>query len=476
MSTVTEDPIRDVVHHVCQTQFSDLPEAAVAAVQRAIIDTVGAGIAGTSSTMSKMVVEMAESAGGRPDARLWGGRVRVPLAEAAYANAVTARCLELDDVHEGSPDLGLGFGGHVSVMIIPAVLAAAEASAEPVSGADVITAIAIGSDLVPRIRMAAGTSGRFGWEGPTIGPFGVAAAVGKLWKFDVSTMANAMGAAYSQCCGNVQGTVDGAWDVWLNAGLGARGGMVAANLARHGHRGTSAPLLGVSGLYNLYFGGEFHPEALLGGLGSRFEGANLSVKIYSSCRYTHNAIYATGELAHHNGIAVDEIEEIWVGTSTSGLKMVAVDSEGNMKCRPDSISAAQFSLPFVVAVGLKYGQVFPDNLTEQMLRDPEVLALAEKVVVEVAAGKDELNATQGYPPDDIRITTRDGQVTSGCIPFTKGHPLNPVTFDELVAKFDHCCEISERPPAEDARLRFLESVRQLAVATDCRDLVAGLFT
>ena len=32
------------------------------------------------------------------------------VAEAAFANAVMARCRELDDVHEGSPRVGMGQG------------------------------------------------------------------------------------------------------------------------------------------------------------------------------------------------------------------------------------------------------------------------------------------------------------------------------------------------------------------------------
>lgn len=474
MAALTRDPIHDVVRSACRTSFADLPEQAVVAAQRALVDTVGAGVAGTSAPMSTMVVGMAESAGGRPDAVLWGSRTRVPAAEAAFANAVTGRCRELDDVHEGSPAVGIGFGGHVSVTVVPAVLAAVEASPSPVPGADLITAIAVGSDIVPRIRMAAGTAGRFGWEGPTISPFGVAAALGNLWGFDVPTMTSAMGAAYAQCCGNVQATVDGAWDVWLNAGLGARGGVVAADLARHGHRGTTAPLLGISGLYNLYFRGEYHPGALLDDLGVRFEGSNLSVKVYSSCRYTHNAVYATAELMRTNVIGCDQIERIRVGTSTSSLRMVGVDADGRPKNRPASIAAAQFSLPFVVAVGLRHGRVFPDVLTEPVLTDPDVLALAQKIDVDVAPGKDDLTARQGYPPDDIRIETTDGRVVSGRLPHTKGHPLNPLTFAELVEKFDSCCRLAQRPPSTEVRSRFLGRVLALAGDPDCRGLVAEL--
>ena len=469
-----DEPLGTLSQHACSTTYGDLSGATVRAAQNALVDTVGAGVAGTSAPMSRMVVQMASESGGRPESALWGTTIRVPMAEAAFANAVTGRCLELDDVHEGSPCLELGFGGHVSIMVAASVLAAAEASPLPVSGQELITAIAVGSDLVPRVRMAAGRAGRFGWEGPSISPFGVAAAVGRLWNFDEATMGNALSAAYAQCSGNVQGTTDGSWDVWLNAGLGARGGLVAANLARHGHQGTSEPFLGQSGLYNLYFRGEYHPEALIGDLGSRWENENLSVKIYSSCRYTHNAIYAVTELMRENNLRPDDVASIWVGTSTSSMKMVGVDSAGKLKSRPASVAAAQFSLPFTIALGIVDGRVFPDNLTQDRLSDPALLSLADRVTMQVVEEKDSLNALRGYPPDDIRITTADGVVISACLPHTKGHPANPLTPSELADKFDSCCELAQRPPTTPAREQFLEAVHFLPTIDDARTLVTEL--
>lgn len=470
------DPaISRIVRHAAAIDFADLPETTVRATQRALIDTVGAGAAGTSTPMGRMVAEMASDTGGRPDSTLWGSRQRVPLAEAAFTNAIIGRCRELDDVHEGSPQIGLGHGGHVSVMVVPAVFAAAEAMPFPVSGAEVIAAIAVGSDLIPRLRMAAGRSRRIGWEGPTLAPFGVAAAIGRLWGFDETTMANAMGAAYSQCSGNVQATIDGAWDIWLNAGLGARGGVVAAELARRGHQGTGEPLLGAMGLYQLYFRGEYLEDGLLTGLGETFEGENLSVKMYSSCKYTHNAIYTATGLAQSNNISPADIKQIRVRTNSHEMRVVVKDAAGRHKYEPDSVGAAQFSLPFVIAVGLLRGSVFPDTLDESMLRNPEILALARKVVVEIDPRKEELLASQGYPPDDVEIQTHDGQTISGMNEYTKGHPGNPTVFEEIVEKFERCCSLAEQPPGANARSQFLERVRTLPNSEDCRTIVSDLF-
>src|SRR5690606_35342376 len=322
--------------------------------------------------------------------------------------------------------------------------------------------------------MAAGRAGRLGFEGPAVAPFGVAAAVGRLHGFDQDTMANAMGAAYAHCAGNVQATRDGAWDVWLNAGIAARAGFVAASLARRGYRGTNSPLLGAAGLYPLYFRGEYHEEALLTELGRSFEGTFVSVKLYSSCKYTHNPIYAVTELARQNGITAADVERISVRTNSHEMRVVVLDQDGRLKTTPATVGAAQFSLPFLLALALVRGDVFLDTLTDESLRDPQVLALAQRVVVQVDPAKDELLKTTGYPPDDVELRTWDGRTVAACFPYAKGHPANPVSFDDGVVKFERCCASADQPPSPAARAAFIEQLLALPTLADCRLLIAAL--
>ena len=90
----------------------------IATIKKSLLDTIGAGIAGRSTEIGRIVSDMARENGGREEATLWTQGDRVPAAEAAFANAVMARCREPDDVHEGSPRVGMGHGGHVNVMLV----------------------------------------------------------------------------------------------------------------------------------------------------------------------------------------------------------------------------------------------------------------------------------------------------------------------------------------------------------------------
>jgi 2-methylcitrate dehydratase PrpD len=470
----TPDPIVALTEHALGVRYEDLPQQVVATVKKAVIDTVGAGLAGSSAELGQIVAAMAREKGGSPDGTLWLFGDKVPASEAAFANAVMARCRELDDVHEGSPRAGRGHGGHVNVTIVPAALAVVEHLPWPVSGRDLITAIAVGGDVLVRLRLAAGDAGRLGWEGPTVSPFGVAAAVGRLYRLDTDALLNAMGAAYAHCSGNVLSTSDGTWDVWLNAGMGARAGVVAVELARRGHRGARAPLLGGAGLYPLYFRGEYHAEALLSGLGKEFESGAVSIKPYAACKATHHAIYTSLALLHRHRIDPAAIERIEVRTSDYNMQLAGLNEHGEPKYAPRTINEAQFSIPFTVALAIMQGAVLPDTLTREALADPAILRLSRKITLRVTDDKNELARREGYPPVDVDIHTVDGKTWSGCELYVKGHPSNPMTLEEAVEKFQRCAELSALPLAPEAMHAFCGLIADLETLEDVRGIPSYL--
>lgn len=458
------DPILTLVDHALCVRYEDLPLPVVEAVKKAIIDTVGAGLAGSSAELGRVVAAMTrDSHAGR-----------LPASEAAFVHAIAARCRELDDVHEGSPRVGFGHGGHVNVMIVPAALALIERLPWAVSGHELITAIAVGGDILVRLRLAAGEAGRLGWEGPTVAPFGVAATAGRLYRLDQETLANAMGAAYAHCAGNVLSTSDGTWDVWLNAGIATRGGIVAVELARRGHRGARAPLLGAAGLYPLYFRGEYHEEALLSELGGDFESGNVSIKPYAACKAAHHAIYTALELKRRHRIDPAAIARIVVHTSDYSMRLAGLDENGGPKVAPRSVNDAQFSIPFTMALAIMRGSVMPDTLTEDALADVAILGLARRIELRVTEEKNALAKSEGYVPTDVGFHMKDGSVWSGCEPYVKGHPRNPMGFDEVIEKFRRCAALAVSPIPQDALDAFCSTVRELEVVDDARPIARSL--
>ncbi|MFX1555570.1 MAG: MmgE/PrpD family protein, partial [Promethearchaeota archaeon] len=275
------DSVEKMVGHITGTQFSDLPEAVVDDAKRFILDSVGVAIAGSSAPGSKEVVDLTKDWGGKREATvlIYGGKVPSPLA--AMVNSIMMHALDFDDTLDES-------ALHAHVSVLPAAVAVAE-SVGKVSGKDLITAVTLGVDLVCRLGLA--TRRPLSWiRSATCGFFGAAAAAGKVMALDWEQMSNALGVAYSQISGNAQCLIDGGLVKRMQPAFAARAGVLSAFLAQSGITGARDFLEGQYGFFNLYEGGDYDPEKLLDGLGTRFEGTKLSIKPYPSCRMTHAAI------------------------------------------------------------------------------------------------------------------------------------------------------------------------------------------
>ncbi len=268
------DPMQKFVTHFRAARYEGLSPEVIATVKITILDTMAAALAGSASEAGRGIARVARRHGGGPPGStlvLHGGKIAPPMA--ALGNGVMARCLELDGTHEGG-------GGHVGVCIVPAALALAESAETPVSGQRLVLGIALGVDMLCRLRMGAGKSKAIGWMAETIAPMSVAAMGSMLLGLSDETMLDAIGVAYASCSGNVQPTVEGAWSLWVPAGMAAANGLLAIDMAREGFRGPRHPLCGEFGLYRLYFRGDYDEAALLGQLGERNEITGVSLKPY----------------------------------------------------------------------------------------------------------------------------------------------------------------------------------------------------
>jgi 2-methylcitrate dehydratase PrpD len=456
------DPIHTFVNHFGRARYEDLSPQVVETVKMTILDTMGAALAGSASDAGRSIARIAKGYGGGTGSTVvvHGGKVAPPLA--ALANGIMARCRELDGTHE------IG-GGHVGVCIVPAAFALAEHAPSPVSGKDVMLAVALGVDMLCRLRMGAGKAKAIGWMAETLAPLSVAAMGAKLLGLGDREMLDAVGVAYALCSGNVQPTVEGASSLWVPAGTAAAGGILAIDLARGGFRGPQNPLRGEFGLYQLYFRGEYDEAQLLGQLGERNEILNSSLKPYPTCKYTHHAIYTTLKLVEEHDLKPEQIKAVTVATSAMGATQCGFDASGAPKTAPPTPGAAQFSYPFTVASAIVRRRVSLEDFTEDAIRDPELLANAGKVTTRIDPAKDALPML--YPPADVTIETTDGRVYVGCEPFVKGHPSNPFTLSDCIDRFMSWASYAATPIGSDQLQRFVGMVEDLEDVKDAGEMV-----
>jgi 2-methylcitrate dehydratase PrpD len=131
---------------------------------------------------------------------------------------------------------------------------------------------------------------------------------------------------------------------------------------------------------------------------------------------------------------------------------------------PDTTIAAQFSIPFCIALALLYGKVGLAEMTEANLHNPEVLRLAKKVRITINPEYD-----RQFPEktvSKVTLHTSSGSFTT-TVEFPKGNPENPLSDAELLEKFR---TLSTDVITEDQLATLEEAVDRLPHLPNVREL------
>jgi len=433
--------------------YDRIPPEVAEAAKLHLLDTIGCGLAAHALGVATEGRAAMAELGGEPQASVIGLDSGLPAPNAAFANAMLCHGLDFDDTHSDSV-------AHVSVVVGPAALAAAEALGA--DGRELLAAIVAGNEVVTRVGMAA--SGAFHARGfhPTAicGIFGGVAAVSRIAGASVATTASALGIAGSFAGGLFAYLDDATPTKPMHPAWAAHGAMLASRLAALGAQGPPGVLEGRFGVYHAFVGaqkGEVDIDAQLADLGQRWETPRIAFKPYPACHFIHGSLGATATLAGR--VRADEIEDVLVWIPAAGVPLVLEPAAS--KLAPRGEYEAKFSLQYSTAAMLVHGQVGLQSYVDEAIADPGVLALAAKVRYE----------TREYPsypaafPGGVRVTTTDGRTFEADLPHQRGAPENPMTADEVLAKFRQNASLALDDAAVDA---LEEAVLSLEEQEDVR--------
>lgn len=446
-----------LVNNITKTQFSDLPSEAVEVAKKGILDTVGLILGGSSMRGCQLLVQAIKEMGGKEESTIavFGGKVPPNLA--ALINGAMSRALDIDDVHDV-------FVLHPDVVIVPAALAIAECQ-KGITGRDLITAVALGQDLMVRMGYAAkGKPVNLARLNP-FKIFPVTGTVGKLKGLDDEQLLNAMGIAYSHLVGDAKAARDRVMTFYIQEGEAGRSGVEAVLYAEKGITGARSILDGELGFFKGIYQQDCSLEALTSDLGSRFMGDEIAFKRYCSCRNTHEAIDLAIGMVKNRKINPIKIEQVTVRVNQESYMRTCQPLE--QKRRPKDRLDALFSTPYTVATALIKGDVFIDEMTDEMIKDPDVLQLAARVMP-VQDDRCENGTAVGVTVLEIQTTDSQNYSDSQSLPL--GNPQNPIGWDECVTKFKKCANNADKHFANSqvdeliGKLSFLEDLE------DCSQL------
>lgn len=403
---------------VADVEAIDLPAAVVDACVNTLIDTYGLAYAARRTEYVAALLQSWTTAG--PCTVLGYPRTR-DAGTAAMINGTAAHGEDFDNTFEGCPV-------HPGSVVVPAVLAAAEERG--LSGHDALRGMAVGQELMCRLALVVQKGTHAAGFHPTavIGAMGATAAVAAATRMPPQATANALGVAGSMASGIIEYLADGSWTKRMHAGWAAQSGVRAAAMGKAGFEGPATVFEGRHGFFRA-FAPSVEPDLDLVtmDLGHRWESERLAFKPYACGTMTQPFVDCAIRLAAR-GIRAADIADLkcLVGEGTVHRLWEPLE----LKRRPPTPYAAKFSTPYCIAVAFLRGDAGLSEFSHDAIRDPAVLALAERV-------RYEIDPNDEYPHNytgRIRATLTDGVVIDEAQSHLRGGAHEPLGRAELQRK------------------------------------------
>lgn len=421
--------------------YDDLPPEVVRKAKLLLLDQLGCQLAFATLPWGKAALSYttAKRGAGRSTIAYYGARTNAE--DAAFCNGVFGHGFEMDDVEMQTTS-------HPAVCVVPAMLAVGDEQAS--TGREVLAAMVSGYETFLRFAHAADAMRhRFFHCTAVAGAFGAAAAAGQLLGFDELTMRDALAIATTQASGNTEYSCSGGTVKRTLGALGAYAGVRSALLAQAGITGSSQALEGRKSFVKGICEGEPDWEWLTLPFAERFLTLDVGVKPYCCCAAQHTVIDAA-ELIRARGIDPAAIESVTI------LQLPREVGNVGQIVHPEDVIQAQFCGRFACAMRLVKGGNGYYDYTMDNIADPAITALIDKIGYAADDGRAVLDDGDG--PARVTVRMADGATYEETVAFAKGTKQNPLTEDELVAKFRDLTSRALTPERAD---RVIEMVMNL---------------
>ena len=415
MSKTTENNVTEVLARFAATlKYDEIPERVRAYSKKLLLDALACALAGHQGEETQQIRALSSGLAQSRESSIIGGD-RLSLAGATLLNGFLVTAVTMCDVHRPTFT-------HVTPEVVSPALAIAERDSLP--GRELLVALTVGFETTTRIGVGLdypAFRGR-GFHGPgVIGPFGAAAAVGRLLGFDPETMARAFGLAGSQAAGTLAALKTPT--VKFHQCRGALSGLMAALLAQQGFVATRQFLTAPDGgLYNSYSKGGC-PEAVTKNLGERWELEQIALRLWPSANVLQGLITAMFDLVEGHKVDPDNTRKLRIFLSKS-----AFERYGEF-FRPKGKFEAFISSHYIATVILHERQLSLDQFEPAHYNDPRLVQFAsDQVEVKPDSNLIDVQAR-------VEAETASGSAISVQCNDPKGAPENPLSFAQVEDKF-----------------------------------------
>jgi 2-methylcitrate dehydratase PrpD len=394
--------------------YDAIPERVREHCRKLLLDALACALAGHQGEETEQVAALASGLAQSRESSIIGGD-RLSLAGATLLNGYLITAVTMCDVYRPTHT-------HITPEVVPPALAIAERHGR--SGRDLLVALAVGAETMTRIGRGLDYPAfrTRGFHGPgVIGPFGAAAAVGRLLGLDPKAMAAAFGLAGSQAAGTFA-----AWGtptVKFHQCRGALSGLMAALLAQQDFAATRQFLTAPDGgLFNSYSNGGC-PDAVIECLGEHWELEQIDLRLWPSASLIQGLITAMFDLVEGYGLTPQRVQRLRLSLSQAAFQM-----HGNFP-RYEGKFQAMLSAHYSASAILHDRELSLTQFEPVRYNDPELLCFA---ATQVAVESDPaLTDAQAM----VAAETAEGRLVTVRCDTPRGGAGNPLTMDQVEGKF-----------------------------------------
>lgn len=423
--------------------LEDLGEDVRERAKVCVLDAIACAFAGHETEPVRILDGIVRRFTGPNDqATVWVQGYKTNFLFAAAANCVRVHNMIHDDTNPSTR-------GHAGNLIVPTVLAVAEAWQRPCR--EILPAIVAGYEAMGRIAAPAvpHSVARGFRSTANYGPFGVAAAFGKMLGLGAQQLSQAIACAASFSLGLLEPFNVGSMEWRFQNVMALLGGAMAALTAREGLKAAETALEGDAGFLAAFCGREVRDEIVaawakeIRTLGKPYDISNTFFKAYSTCGYNQIGCNIALQMIEKHNLTPDRIQEIVVRVSPDNLAYPGVGTNGPFETPDDAL----LSKPFMLGAAVVTRDLQVETY-QRRLQDPEILRIAKMVRMEADASMNSMDT-------EIRFVTRDGEVFRGDLKDADFSAFL-LTRESAVRKFHKMADriIGSRRVDEIARLVF----------------------
>src|SRR5436305_526575 len=410
---------QDLAGWAASRQFSDIPADKLPYLKTLVLDTLGCAIGALDGEPIIPIRELTAELGGAAQCTPIGGR-RTAADRAAFWNSALVRYLDFMDI-----TMITGQSFHPSDNL-GATLAAAELGRA--SGKDFLAALAAGYQVQTRFAEAAPLQDK-GFDHSTHLAFSIPAAITRALGLDKRRGANAIA-----ICGSAINTLwvirTGLLSNWKGL-ASAQVAMACMHMTLLASRGITGPLALLEGPQGWEFtvGDKIEIDWKKEPL-DRFERS--SIKRHNSEGHTQSVLECLVNLRAQHNLRAEDVYRVEVDVFKQAANITGGGEAGD-RTQVRSKEQGDHSLPYLCAIALIDGQVWPEQFARERVSDPEVQDLLERVWVRQ---REEFN--ERYPnemPCRVTVILRDHrEIVGGAVDFPGFWRARPLSWEQAMEK------------------------------------------